>query len=751
MYKSPKMAKSKSKKNKSVREKDDVPFREFAENASDIIFNFSFKPTPRYTYVSPSVKKILGYAPSEFYKDPLLGFKLIHPEDRKLLLDSQKNLESRKGVKGIILNLTARYLSKNGAVVWLENRYDASYRNKTIVSIHCIGRDITEQKTGEKELSQRWANYNNLVENLPVAVIISDMQGRIIFANPKAIDLAKSGGKGGLNVNDFVKGKYAKVISERREKLRHQEELSPIRIEARTAAGKKLRLEIHSAVMMYNGRQAVQTIINNITINHQLEVAQLKVKISSKNNRKLQMEISKREEIEQKLKAIFNSSTHLIWTVNKAKEITSFNEQYAKSVQLLCNDQLVIGKKLSDFAGFFANQDYKKLHDAYFATFKGKQTLVEIQFIGADGKRYHREINLHPIYQDEKISEVAAIAQDITERKNHEAALLEKQSQLSALINTTGDIIFSIDGNFHLVEFNNLVKERAKEHLAINLKSGQSIFDLIPKEKELELRNILQTVMEGKNITSQEPPIYFGEIGRNFETHYHPIRSGRKIMGIAVFSRDVTDQKMGERQILKSLNEKEVLLKEVHHRVKNNLQVISSILNLQTAYLRDKSTISLLKECQNRIKTMAFIHESLYQNSDMSEINFGDYIITLVKNLFYSFETDQRRIRPFFEVEPVFLNLDLSIPCGLIINELVSNALKYAFDIDQEGSIFVGVKRRGGRTSITISDNGKGMPENINFKSTETLGLQLVVTLVEQINGKIEMTRDKGTKFEIRF
>jgi two-component sensor histidine kinase len=200
------------------------------------------------------------------------------------------------------------------------------------------------------------------------------------------------------------------------------------------------------------------------------------------------------------------------------------------------------------------------------------------------------------------------------------------------------------------------------------------------------------------------------------------------------------------------VKEKEVLLKEVHHRVKNNLQVISSILNLQTSYVKDKETADLLKECQNRIKTMAYIHESLYQTKDFLHINFSEYIINLVKNLFYSYDANQQKIKTIFDVDTIFLNLDTSIPCGLIVNELVSNALKYAFTDGSGGCVTIKIKKTKDNTiEMVIADNGIGIPESVDYKNTETLGLQLVSILSEQINGKVTLSRTKGTTFKINF
>jgi two-component sensor histidine kinase len=215
---------------------------------------------------------------------------------------------------------------------------------------------------------------------------------------------------------------------------------------------------------------------------------------------------------------------------------------------------------------------------------------------------------------------------------------------------------------------------------------------------------------------------------------------------------DITERKLILEQINQSLQEKEVLLKEVHHRVKNNLQVISSILNLQSSYVKDEATINVLRESQNRIKSMAFIHESLYQADNFSSINFADYVVNLLQNLMQSYSKLNQTVKLNVQLETIFLNLDLAIPCGLIINEIISNALKYAFVENKEGDeITIKIKKIDERVQLFIGDNGVGLPENIDYKNTESLGLQLVVTLVGQLFGNIELDSVNGTKYTISF
>ncbi len=207
-----------------------------------------------------------------------------------------------------------------------------------------------------------------------------------------------------------------------------------------------------------------------------------------------------------------------------------------------------------------------------------------------------------------------------------------------------------------------------------------------------------------------------------------------------------------EEKIKISLHEKEILIKEVHHRVKNNLQIISSLLKLQSVYLEDKKALEIFKESQNRVKTMALIHERLYRSNNISQIYYKDYIEALISNLIISYGTSTDRITIKYDIDDIVFDIDTALPCSLIINELVSNCLKYAFCGDQTGNINISVKKKNlDEYMISVGDNGKGFPSEIDYRNTETLGLQLVNTLVEQLDASLKLTNSEGTKFDIYF
>ncbi len=213
---------------------------------------------------------------------------------------------------------------------------------------------------------------------------------------------------------------------------------------------------------------------------------------------------------------------------------------------------------------------------------------------------------------------------------------------------------------------------------------------------------------------------------------------------------DVTEQRQAEERIKASLEEKVVLLKEIHHRVKNNLQIISSLLNLQSDYLEDDRSLNIFKVSQNRIESMALIHEKLYQSKDLARINFAEYVQDLVDSLLSSYEIDSSRISAKLDLDDSLLSLDAAIPCGLIINELVLNSLKHAFPI-KKGDICITFSKNKNAFTLLVSDNGVGFPAELDFQNTKSLGLQLVNALTSQLKGTLELNKDNGVEFKLTF
>ena len=231
------------------------------------------------------------------------------------------------------------------------------------------------------------------------------------------------------------------------------------------------------------------------------------------------------------------------------------------------------------------------------------------------------------------------------------------------------------------------------------------------------------------------------------EARLIPDESGQPVLlqGVAF---DITETKKAAEIVKSSLREKELLLKEIHHRVKNNLQITSSLLRLQAAKIPDAAVRQVLHESQDRIRSMALVHEMLYRSQDLARVDFPQYVRALVPQLFRSYNPGGR-IRYRVEIDEIVFGVDLAVPCGLIINELVANALKHAFPGDRRGEICVRMRLEQDRYRLSVEDDGIGFPAGLDVSQTGTLGLQLVRTLTEQIGGRLQEKTGQGTAFII--
>ena len=232
---------------------------------------------------------------------------------------------------------------------------------------------------------------------------------------------------------------------------------------------------------------------------------------------------------------------------------------------------------------------------------------------------------------------------------------------------------------------------------------------------------------------------------------YLVAQSQRVLFEKDVLQHEIDERKRAEDNLRNTLNEKEVLLKEVHHRVKNNMAIISSLLALQSRDIDNKEYLGMLNECQSRIKSMALVHEKLYQSEDFAHINVKDYIETLSESIRSAFMTSCK-VTCKVDVDDIYLDIDFLIPCGLLINEILTNAYKHAFCVDDNPELIISMKRADNENiKLTIADNGKGFPEGFDMDKAQRLGLKLVRILLKQINGELQVESENGVTFTINF
>lgn len=340
----------------------------------------------------------------------------------------------------------------------------------------------------------------------------------------------------------------------------------------------------------------------------------------------------------------------------------------------------------------------------------------------------------------------AAAKKEIESRKKSEKALKLANIYNRSLIEVSLDPLVTIGLDGKITDVNSSTElftgYSRRELIGTDFSSYFTEHDKAQKgyKKAFQEGSVRNYPLEIQNKNGKSAPVLYNATTYKDE-------SG-KVIGVFAAARDVTELKKAEDEIKSSLTEKELLLKEIHHRVKNNMQIISSLLSLQSKYIEDNSTIQILKESEVRIKAMSLVHESIYLSDNLSSIPFQSYIKRLVMDIIIHYNAQW--ITPEFNVEDINFNIETAIPCGLIVTELVTNSIKYAF-LKKDGVITVELRREEDKLKLIVSDNGRGLPEQLLHEKSNYLGLSLVDMLVTQLEGELKIDNDNGTTFTIIF
>lgn len=656
------------------------------------------------------------------------------------------------------LDLNCTFYHKDGTVFPTSSTFSSiEMGGEQIVQV--IVEDISEKIQNEIRLSEMVQSFKNIVENSPsIMFIFTDHQ--LVYKNSEAEEVySKHLNSSSTNLYDIFPVKHKKVIKE----IIYSVDVKETDYTEITLgdAKEERRFTVSAVSVNYKGKNSILLILTDITLQNEYYVQRIRAEIAEETNKKLSEEIRRHQatqhdliENTSKLNALFESSSNLfVLTIDRDLQISSFNSSFANIMKNYLDVDVVLG---IDFLKTFpiGEMAFGNLIKKFKRAFRGESVELISHVPTLNGEIWIESFISPVKVAGEPIKEIAFIAHNITEKVENENRIADSEANNRATVSAIPDLLFKVNkvGYFTYARLNQEGEELLTSFAHTIELEGKHILEVFKHQKQgkLFLYNIKKALRTGRVHTQNFIiPFVIGKTVKKmvYENRYSRVNANEVI----VISRDVTDKVEFETRLIESVKEKEILLKEVHHRVKNNLQVISSILNLQSSYVEDQKTLEIINESQNRIRSMSYIHESLYQTKDFSSIDFHDYITNLVQNLVHSYQLYSGKTNLNLDVQRIQLVLDQAIPCGLILNELVSNSLKHAYSEEVGGEIQIEIKEENNRISIRVEDFGKGLPAGFKIEESESLGLGLVDTLVDQIDGELILKTDSGTKYLIIF
>jgi PAS domain S-box-containing protein len=349
-----------------------------------------------------------------------------------------------------------------------------------------------------------------------------------------------------------------------------------------------------------------------------------------------------------------------------------------------------------------------------------------------------------PIYGEEgTIENVLVISKDVTESKLSDIRMKNKEERLYSIINNTKDIILSIDRDHRLTEYNAVFGNIVEGFYKKKDLFGHKVLDYIHPSMHQHLTGIYERAFEGETVIDIERYPTSDNSFYYFESSYNPIRDyNHKIIGISIFSKDITKRVLAEQQLMDALKQKDILLSEIHHRIKNNLAMVSSLLQLKEMLIDNAEAKEALSDSRRRIKSTALVHEMLYKNDRFDKISINQYLKELFENL-------NSGIEMVVEGEDTFLNLTTALPFGLMMHELMMNSIKHSFKESDRSRLTIKPSMRDGKLELEYCDCSGEFPEHVNFYDTSSTGLMLIHTFVEQLDGTIELTSKKPPSYKI--
>ena len=341
------------------------------------------------------------------------------------------------------------------------------------------------------------------------------------------------------------------------------------------------------------------------------------------------------------------------------------------------------------------------------------------------------------------------LAIDITERKRAEQAVKESEANLNSLINNRDESIWSIDRNYRYINFNAYFKNDYRKAYGVVLEMGMHALDILTPELCGFWKEKYDKALAGQREVFEFAE-HIGDVDHSFQVSLNPIMTDGWVAGVSALSADITDRKRAEEKLQNLLQEKELILKEVHHRIKNNMGAVMGMLMIQQAKIKDDISKQILIDSANRIKTMEVLYNKLYLSDNKAALSIKSYLPSLVNEIIKLFRI-MKPVRTEIQLEDIILDPRVLSSLGIIINELLTNAIKHAFPGRDDGVIVITASGNEGLVILVFQDNGIGMPDAAAHEAQSGFGLLLINSLVQQIKGTLTVERNMGTRFIIKF
>lgn len=701
-------------------------YRLLAENMTDVIWMAS--ASPELTYVSPSIKALLGYTPEEFISMPFAEFLTSASYQSAMEMFRQTDKfgnTDQNSPKCRLAILDCRH--KNGAIVPVELVASPLFdKQGNFSGILGVFRDITDRKKTEDDLRKSEERFRSLIEQASDAIFVHDLNGKFLEANQQA---CMSLGYSRDELLSLSVGNIDPDMKERGDSSRFWPHL-PATFESthRRKDGTTFPVEIRLGPIEYRKTKVVLSLVRDIT------------------ERKRGAKIL--EESEKRFRTIFQTSPDSICIDRLSDGVyVDVNAGFSELSGFMKEE--VIGKSSLQINVWNNPTDRERLIAGLKES--GYVNNLEIEFRRKDGELRNGLVSARIIELNGE-HHILSVTRDIEDWKKDQLKLQEKTSLLNSLVEALPDVVY--------------FKDLDRRHVLVN-KAFQDFFGVKGQEvigktvEEFSLKgDTQQSRTTDEEVMATKAPLMAEQswIDREGEMHIldtrkFPILDHQgNIMAIGGISRDITERKRAEEKIKASLKEKEVLLREIHHRVRNNLALIQSLLRIQSHHVRNSDLSRILGDTQHRIRSMALCHELLYKSENVSSIKTDEYLGNLLRQLKESLSIVGKKVEIKQQIEALYLSIEKAFPLGFILTELISNSYQHAFPEIKSGQIFVVLRLlKDNHLEFVVRDDGIGLSEDTKPQESQSLGYHLVRIFVKQLNGSIDIVNDKGTEIRIKF